>query len=95
MNSLDFPTKNISIGSKGRVAGWGLTSFPNGQTSPNLVKINLNVLSPIECDREGMQVTNSQFCAVHPTKEKTICRVSNFNITHYSRIDPLSYRYKN
>lgn len=77
MHLLDFPKNNISIDSKGKVAGWGVTSSPDGPPSSDLVKINMKVLSPALCDKEGMAVRDSQFCAVHSIKKKTVCWVND------------------
>ncbi|XP_066904660.1 enteropeptidase [Halyomorpha halys] len=65
--------ENSYTGEKGTVVGWGITSFPMGEPSPVLQKLEVETLTNFECSRLIEEpVTVGMMCA-SPTHKQGTC----------------------
>ncbi|XP_011497371.1 PREDICTED: chymotrypsin-2-like [Ceratosolen solmsi marchali] len=62
-NKINLPTRDLFQGNIGRVAGWGVTSYPHGEVSLFLRQAAVNIYDHESCLRLiPMHMLDSQLC---------------------------------
>jgi Trypsin. len=66
------------IGKRGHVVGWGVTSFPMGEPSPTLQKLEVKVLSNARCSTVIEESIGIGMLCAAPDETQGTCFVSEF-----------------
>lgn len=67
------------IGKRGTVVGWGVTSYPMGEPSPTLQKLQVKVLSNARCSTVIEETIGSGMLCAAPDETQGTCFVSKIH----------------
>lgn len=67
---------------KATVVGWGITSFPNGEPSPVLQKLDVETLSNFQCSRIIEEPVGTGMICAAPESRQGTCFVSSPHYNH-------------
>ncbi|GLH16503.1 Trypsin-7, partial [Gryllus bimaculatus] len=72
--ALVAPASDLPVGAMGVVTGWGRTQEWSSQSSHNLRKVEVPILSYRDCkEAYGLLITKTMFCAGYLTGERDAC----------------------